>query len=114
MGVLALTVNEVCLSGIDAIALADRLITVGEFAPKDKCSGCLTGLAARKILNARPHSCTPRPRHGTIVNPRGWPIFHAALSLLPSAALPAHQLTKITSCEPCRHTFAGKGSRRGA
>jgi acetyl-CoA C-acetyltransferase len=31
MGVPALTVNKVCLSGLDAIALADQLIRVGEF-----------------------------------------------------------------------------------
>src|ERR1700694_5750556 len=31
MGVPALTINKVCLSGIDAIALADQLIRAGEF-----------------------------------------------------------------------------------
>lgn len=31
MGVPALTVNKVCLSGLDAIALADQLIAAGEF-----------------------------------------------------------------------------------
>jgi acetyl-CoA C-acetyltransferase len=31
LGVPALTVNKVCLSGLDAIALADQLIRVGEF-----------------------------------------------------------------------------------
>src|SRR6059036_1588906 len=31
MGVPALTVNKVCLSGLDAIALADQLIRAGEF-----------------------------------------------------------------------------------
>jgi acetyl-CoA C-acetyltransferase len=31
MGVPALTINKVCLSGLDAIALADQLIRVGEF-----------------------------------------------------------------------------------
>ena len=31
MGVPALTINKVCLSGIDAIALADQLIRTGEF-----------------------------------------------------------------------------------
>lgn len=31
MGIPALTVNKVCLSGIDAIALADQLIRAGEF-----------------------------------------------------------------------------------
>ena len=31
MDVPSLTVNKVCLSGIDAIALADQLISVGEF-----------------------------------------------------------------------------------
>ena len=31
MSVPALTVNKVCLSGLDAIALADQLIRAGEF-----------------------------------------------------------------------------------
>src|SRR5690242_3018520 len=31
MGVPALTINKVCLSGLDAIALADQLIRAGEF-----------------------------------------------------------------------------------
>src|SRR4051812_14416291 len=31
MGVPALTVNKVCLSGLNAIAMADQLISVGEF-----------------------------------------------------------------------------------
>ena len=31
MTVPALTVNKVCLSGLDAIALADQLIRLGEF-----------------------------------------------------------------------------------
>jgi acetyl-CoA C-acetyltransferase len=31
MTVPSLTVNKVCLSGLDAIALADKLIRVGEF-----------------------------------------------------------------------------------
>ncbi|HZM80488.1 MAG TPA: beta-ketoacyl synthase N-terminal-like domain-containing protein, partial [Candidatus Limnocylindrales bacterium] len=31
MSVSALTINKVCLSGLDAIALADQLIRVGEF-----------------------------------------------------------------------------------
>src|SRR6202790_4310496 len=31
MGVPALTINKVCLSGIDAIAVADQLIRAGEF-----------------------------------------------------------------------------------
>src|SRR5919202_1741111 len=31
MGVPALTINKVCLSGLDAIALADQLIGAGEF-----------------------------------------------------------------------------------
>ena len=31
MDVPALTINKVCLSGIDAIALADQLIRAGEF-----------------------------------------------------------------------------------
>ena len=31
MGVPALTINKVCLSGIDAIALADQLIRAGKF-----------------------------------------------------------------------------------
>ena len=31
MDVPALTINKVCLSGLDAIALADQLIRAGEF-----------------------------------------------------------------------------------
>ena len=31
MNVPALTINKVCLSGLDAIALADQLIRAGEF-----------------------------------------------------------------------------------
>src|SRR4051794_12339128 len=31
MNVPAITINKVCLSGLDAIALADQLISVGEF-----------------------------------------------------------------------------------
>ncbi len=60
MSVPALTVNKVCLSGLDAIALADQLIRAGEFddrrgrrhgvddqraAPADRARGGATSTA---------------------------------------------------------------------
>ena len=39
MSVPALTVNKVCLSGLDAIALADQLIRAGEFRSEERRVG---------------------------------------------------------------------------
>lgn len=55
MSVPSLTVNKVCLSGLDAIALADQLITAGEF-------DIVVAGGMESMTNA-PH-LLPRARHG--------------------------------------------------
>ena len=55
MGVPSLTINKVCLSGLDAIALADQLISAGEF-------DIVVAGGMESMTNA-PH-LLPKARHG--------------------------------------------------
>jgi acetyl-CoA C-acetyltransferase len=55
MGVAALTINKVCLSGLDAIALADQLVRAGEFET-------IVAGGMESMTNA-PH-LLPKSRHG--------------------------------------------------
>src|SRR5918999_4977356 len=55
MDIPALTINKVCLSGIDAIALADQLIRVGEFE--------IVVAGGQESMTAAPH-LLPKSRSG--------------------------------------------------
>ncbi len=55
MGVPSLTINKVCLSGLDAIALADQLIRAGEFE--------IVVAGGMESMTNAPH-LLPKSRHG--------------------------------------------------
>ncbi len=55
LGVPALTINKVCLSGLDAIALADQLIRAGEFD--------IVVAGGQESMTNAPH-LLPKARHG--------------------------------------------------